>query len=393
MQRQTNDVFILGAGFSHAISGHMPITDQVGNLILRIGQFVGLRRVRIPFQNGNFEKWLSTLAEDQPYLSYAENLKNRALFVELRGAIRTVISDAQRRTLEQPAPDWFYALLSALHVRRADVLTLNYDCLIEFGVDDHILWDPQMRQRILPGDVLDDLPQGRQPTRIDGSVAETFRLLKLHGSLSWFMTADDDTGATLRRWEERGGFGTPPLTDESARRRVLPDTEAFIVPPAATKSVYYRNPVTRELWQRAASALREADRVILIGYSLPVADLTLSGMVAQGIVSREVPCVVVNPHPQGEEVEQRLSDLGVDQKRIAHHPGRNCVADFVSAYTYELARDVVTKLRSKNGMDGSSEGSLLVSWGEPEGLGRTVMAVDGMTTTRGSDELLLDIAQ
>lgn len=370
----------------------MPVTDQVGNLALRHGPFVGLRRPQMPFQGGSFEKWLSILAEDQPYLSAAENLRNRALFAELRGAVRTVIGEAELKALKTPAPDWFYSLLSSLHARKATVLTLNYDCLVEFGIADHVIWDPEMQQQVVPADILDDLPQGRQPARYDGSVADTFRLLKLHGSLWWFMAADDETGATLRRWEASGGFGDPPNIDEGARRRVLPDTEAFIVPPAATKSVYYRNPVTRELWQRAAGALRDADRLILIGYSLPVVDLTLTGMVAQGITNRDVTCIVVNPRPHADDVARRLCDLGGKSERTAQFQTRECVADFAHSYAYELARDLVTKLRSKRGIDGSTEGSLLVSWGEPEGMGPTILTVSDMSDPTDSDELILEVA-
>jgi len=48
-------------------------------------------------------------------------------------------------------------------------------------------------------------------------------------SLWWLMVPSDVTGSTLRRWEEPGGFGSPPRVDERSRRRALPDTEAFIV--------------------------------------------------------------------------------------------------------------------------------------------------------------------
>ena len=172
----------------------------------------------------------------------------------------------------------------------------------------------------------------------------------------------------------------------------MPDTEAFVVPPAATKSAYYRNPVTRELWQRAAQSLREADRLILIGYSLPVADLTLSGMISDGIANREVECIVVNPYAEG--VKARLIELGVPSERIGQFHNLHCVADFVEVYARELSESLVTRLKKSTGVEGGTEGSLLVSWGDTETLNpRTVLVVVGMSVAQDTKALTLTVAQ
>jgi hypothetical protein len=43
----------------------------------------------------------------------------------------------------QPPPAWLYELVSVLHRRRATVITLNYDVLIEAAVQTHEIWDPE----------------------------------------------------------------------------------------------------------------------------------------------------------------------------------------------------------------------------------------------------------
>ena len=385
------DVVVLGAGFSHALSDLMPLTDELGELALQSGLvFEGDRNPRTSFANGTFERWLSGLAEDQPYLSTADNLTNRALFSRFSGAIRTVLSNREQSVLQNPAPDWFYELLSALHVRETRVITLNYDALVEFGVQSHFLWDYQMGQRVLSGDVLDDLPPLRQPLRLNGSVATSFRLLKLHGSLSWFMASGDETGSTLRRWEMPGVFGSAPLVDEDARRRALPGTEPFIVPPAASKSPYYKNLVTRELWLRASQALGDADRVILIGYSLPNADLTFSGMLSSAVIDREVSFEVVNPHPYADGVRDRLAEIGVPRGRVRLYDSPDCISDFVRIYTDELSAGLMQSISAASGIDGSTEGTLLVSWGNPETLDRDlVLAVTGIGEQDG--DVILEV--
>ena len=70
------------------------------------------------------------------------------------------------------------------------------------------------------------------------------------------------TGATLSRAGQVGRFGHPEVEDVAARRRELPGPEPFIVPPLATKSEYYRNPITREIWRAATEALAGADHII-----------------------------------------------------------------------------------------------------------------------------------
>jgi hypothetical protein len=62
------------------------------------------------------------------------------------------------------------------------------------------------------------------------------------------------------------------------RQRELPGRERFIIPPLSTKGSYYRNPLTRELWQQAHRTLSRATRISLVGYSMPPADLVMANM-------------------------------------------------------------------------------------------------------------------
>jgi len=81
-----------------------------------------------------------------------------------------------------------------------------------------------------------------------------FRLLKLHGSLNWYWNPGDESGASVARRDLPGVYGTPLHYTDDDRRRQLPGRGPLIVPPSATKSLYYRNPITREMWQQAALA-------------------------------------------------------------------------------------------------------------------------------------------
>lgn len=341
-----SDVVILGAGFSHAADERFPLmTKLAGPVVERLrGQNQNskivedlLSQVAIE-EDGNvhlgqdLETWLSRLAEDQPHLSHAENLERQSLFVRARQSIWEVLTSVQHKVFSEKSPDWVFDLVSVLHTRRTTVITLNYDNVIEHTVGWSDLWDHGPQQGAsAPGRPVreDDLLLGIPPLYqipeapinsqpVFGAVfasgdspVYTLQLLKLHGSLSWFSVPTDPTGITLQAWNPLA-YGD--LLDVDKRRRDLPGREPFLVPPASLKSSYFQSPVVREIWRRAYESLSGASRVILIGYSLPHADVTFAGMLADAIGNRSVEIIVVNPCPQ--PVIDELVMIGVDSKQI-----------------------------------------------------------------------------
>ena len=255
--KRGSEALILGAGFSKAVHEYFPITDLLGqDAVEYAGLSLDARVPRRPFGPGfPFEAWLSLLAEPQPHLSEAENKQNGALFTIMKEAIVSLLSTSQASAFAAGAPKWFYELLSVMHFRGTCAVTLNYDTLVEAGVLSHNLFGTE--GRVLPRDILNDLPPlPNTGARFAGPFVETFRLLKLHGSLDWWGVPEDWTGATLCRAECAGAFGAPNQMTDIERRRILPGREPFIVPPSATKSTYYQNPVVKELWRTAFEGLR-----------------------------------------------------------------------------------------------------------------------------------------
>ncbi|WP_298443209.1 hypothetical protein [Ferrimicrobium sp.] len=277
----------------------------------------------------NFEQWLSRLAEGQPYLSADQNLERSASFVKISRQIAEIISERERKALNQPIPDWFADLLVAWHVRQATVISFNYDNLIECGVNSQHLnmFGPYP---ISVHDVLRRLPplppsQRERESRISniqggGAVSlsgdswiqdepceETFRLIKLHGSISWYWVPDDMTGSTLQRWAEVGSFEHPLGDQRTSIRRQLPGREPFIAPPSSTKSRYLANPVIRQLWIDAHEALANAERVYFLGYSIPLQDQAAMALFRETLGDREVEICIADI--RAGNVESRLTEL------------------------------------------------------------------------------------
>lgn len=350
--------FVLGAGFSRAASTAMPLTDELG---IECARRVPYPQVPTSFADGRFETWLSELAENQPYLNEQSNLDNQALFTRFSEAIAMVL---QQRTFEALAggwPAWMPTFIKAAHHARATIATFNYDTLIECAAATGLLYEVGMYDAVSWTELTGDVPSWPPGSMmLAAEPADTLRLLKLHGSLNWYWSPGDSTGATVARRALPGTYGSPHHYTEDDRQRRLPGRVPLIVPPAATKSSYYQNPITREMWQQAAVRLSRADRIVIMGYSLPLTDLTFSSMFRRAVVEGDMDVVVVDPG--AAVVADRIASLGIDRSRISTIDGGSAINDFVVAWAHELSAEALNGL----GSFGNDSAPMAVVWGRSQ---------------------------
>ena len=303
-----NDVFILGAGFSKTVNELFPLAAELlGPIEDALGQDLtdGVRR-----KGGEgFEQWLSRLAEAQPYLSPDRNLERSAAFLRVSQEIGEILTKRENQALGCQIPGWLAKLVFAWHIRNATVISFNYDNVVERAVSSLALptsGSGFSGQVASTHDILNRLPPlppqqmheetqvatihcGVQPSHLGNyteqlvPAEDTFRLLKLHGSISWYWVSDDTTGVTLQRWHDMGKFGERMGDQRAEIARQFPGRVPFIAPPSSTKSKYLGNPVIRKLWQDAYGALQNAEHVYFLGYSVPQQDLAAMGLIVEGI--------------------------------------------------------------------------------------------------------------
>ena len=187
------------------------------------------------------------------------------------------------------------------------------------------------------------------PLNVEERRMNTFKLRKLHGSLSWHWLPDSGGNPTLRRWRPPGTFDELWDTETKRRRQELPAYEVLIGPPASLKGQRLMEPVMRELWRRAAEAVATADRIVLIGYSIPPADHSIMGLFSDGIQGGDVKIEIVNLAPS--IVEQRLMRLGASPDEIDCIYGDHCIDDWTTREVDRLSRQTVTKLRNRTDLD------------------------------------------
>lgn len=362
------DVVILGAGFSIAVNKLFPNTDELGTRAVaeicranRLG--IDVNGLPATFSNGQFETWLAQMSDDQPYLSTSENLRNRAIFLELTQTIRDIIVEVEEESSRQ-FPSWLCDFLSVCHARQSHLITLNYDTLIERCILKLYLAPPNEERVVTAGDILDGIPPDTR-TNISGAGLRSLRLLKLHGSTSWYWVPTDQTGSTIQRIDTQAHKSQSDTEIQAERRRILPGREPFIIPPISGKGSLYNNPVIRELWTSAHDALRGARRVFLIGYSLPSADSGMGGLLNHALSNNpHAPILeVVNFEKAVPPILDRLSKIGIKAK--PSFTADNCVEKFAKSYVDETSRHVLTHLQEY--LSNNTKGQLDVHWGSPRG--------------------------
>lgn len=251
----------------------------------------------------NFEQWLSFLIESPPWLSPAELAQNRATFLHIADAIATILTSRQESTItghNGNCPDWLLKLVDLWDRQTSTVITFNYDQLVELAWLTSGSSSPSRTSScdLYPAPLTPlGARTGNAPPVSAGP--RSFELLKLHGSIGWWYSGPDGPpGDIVYDQGLKGGGWIPEGLDaiQQTPTTLAADRVPMIVPPAAVKSPYYNNSILRALWKSAADALRNADEVILMGFSLPPTDMLVSSMLCTN-VSLHCTITPVNPYP------------------------------------------------------------------------------------------------
>ena len=299
-----SDVFILGAGFSKAISPGMPVLAELGSAVrgLLAGSPSAPQMANAPFPD-DLELMLTYLSQNHPWQSEAEAARNRALFLDCQDAIGTVIRERERGVFEGQLPEWATGLMQWWSDHESALITLNYDTCVEqlatvLGIeyaDDALYGAPIARAAV------------RSMAVLGGELTAPFLLLKLHGSVHWFYSGGSGfAGEQIYNRHLRSDDGVDDL--------LTCDKVPLIIPPVADKNSFYANHTLRAIWSQAAAALRNADRVFALGYSLPTTDLTVRYLLTANAPRSAIPMYVVNM-----AVGTEAMDDGQVQENLRRH--------------------------------------------------------------------------
>jgi hypothetical protein len=327
MQR-ARDLFILGAGFSKAISHEMPLLGELKGLVN--ARHSGL----LPDDADDIEKHLAYLAWEHPWLRPSQVFENRAALHRILDSLGEVISDRELSTVQCAKPAWLTRLVSWWHEQRSGVITLNYDTLVERAAVE-VMADGQPIRcwNLYPPTITAGLARGATLTG-SGSEDRSFRLLKLHGSVNWRCSLQQGSLCGQVYFAFPGATWQDPVSlDEGRDASTIADKELLIVPPLTEKGGYFGHETVRALWVEAGRELRRAERVYCLGYSLPESDTTMQFFLRDHAADRPAEFVVVNLDPEAPARYQRL--LGGSYRVTGRFAGEDAIERFVAHLTRE----------------------------------------------------------
>jgi hypothetical protein len=174
------------------------------------------------------------------------------------------------------SPTNLYARLVS-HLEAGDtILTLNYDTLLDSALVG-AGWDPVKGYGLIGGS--DKIRWTRPRPEPSATLAEV-KLLKLHGSLNWYVRGSFANLAEI--FEKKPSkimiSGTPRVNEFARFVRQ-------IAPPIYGKFFGHRH--WRTLWATAHEALLDAEVLVVVGCSLVDTDFHLSGMLGHAIKMRK----------------------------------------------------------------------------------------------------------
>jgi hypothetical protein len=187
--------------------------------------------------------------------------------------------------------------------QEVSILTFNYDIALDFALH---------AKRMGPNYCLD----------AHAASNEAINLLKLHGSLNWSTSIDNNQiipwdlrdyfahysfGRGVTKWAKLG-IGTHLKTFNELNNFTEIDGEPVIVPPTWNKSNYHND--LSEIWSQSAKELEKAENLFIIGFSLPETDVFFRHLYALGTAG-QTPLKkfwVFDPDNSGK-VEKRYQQL------------------------------------------------------------------------------------
>jgi len=320
-------VYFLGAGASKASDFQLPTMSEFfteedfkQDKYPALHKFIGRVFPKVSFKELNLEEVITRLElgidrfgafgeHPEPYLyearrEFTSYVRERLQYKPING---------------RPTCEKHTVLLGQLN-EKDSIITLNYDLIVDYGLyaispkhDGGELKEGSLLNRMYtilkPGLIL-----GGAPPSLRHSYAGLGHYLKLHGSIDWLYCPYPSC------WQHQRFF--PNRIDWKEEAHNSPGDpcifcgsplESVIIPPTMNKT-FIEYPQLGLLWTLAWKEIRVADRLVLIGMSLPESDYYLKWLISSAVVTREKKpsVVVVN---KDKEVCEKIGKLTGESPR------------------------------------------------------------------------------
>lgn len=343
-----NTVYVVGAGFSAGLG--YPLTTNLlvevwpklkPDLQERLGKVIQFHHPNFnPKKNTSFpyiETLLTEIAVNLDMFGASRRTEGAFARKELRKVQAELLTEIAHwfHSLYEEAQSepWLEKVTTLIRREKATVISFNWDLILDHGLFD----DP-----IGPG------MYGLGASQKSGP-----QLLKPHGSLNWYLGSQAQPIKETKKVRIHPGKGKnsevwaflPPRDVKTGNERMY---TPFIVAPTFLKD--FSHPISRELWRQCADALSVASRVVILGYSLPEADLQAKFIFRCGFHNQMVGTIrdkKTRNNATGAAHVTLISPDGAAAKRIEGVIGPDASFDWKPMKVEEWAGTLPTKPTSR----------------------------------------------
>jgi NAD-dependent SIR2 family protein deacetylase len=344
-------LFILGAGFSKAFSCYMPILHDFGQYIIdKINELPGDSEDRMIYRklSPDFEQLLTYLFQAMPWKSPEKVLLDRSVFSTISRFIADYVTERQRLAFANSTPPWGDRFVRYIAAKELTVATLNYDTILEelylnWQIPDKTVLGPEYAVQqitildLYPLPVINLLERKLHPyISSEGVATFKFKLLKLHGSINWYYAGDENTPSQQVYAEDYATVSRHRNTLEKLKMDLVP----LIIPPITEKTPFYGTNLVKTAWISLQQAIKEADEIYCVGYSLPKTDLTMKLFLSTAVNTYNRKKVYIVNNSTGKALDDLLENysevFGERNLRKKYLGWDNCVEkmvnDLISGY-------------------------------------------------------------
>jgi hypothetical protein len=146
-----------------------------------------------------------------------------------------------------------------------------------------------------------------------GQKIHKLKLVKLHGSLDWRLNKEKlETWKPLEQLHKAGeSFEQFRIADlktvinEWGQIRIIPPTWQY----SESKGRHQTDVLFKSLRKDALQHLREAERIVIVGYSMPKTDLHIKALMAHALDTPDRPAIEVWDIEEYEKMKERLENM------------------------------------------------------------------------------------
>lgn len=252
-----------------------------------------------------------TRSNENKTSSTADRLKQilRRVYSDIKYDVSNNLSTALRQLLKKEQGDnWPHQLT---------VVTTNYDLLAELG-----FWSIDFPMR-LPFDWAEN-PKPTQFASLYSREGSAPLLCKVHGSLNFFegtgdvpLVIESAISRVTSSWEDRGDYHLPLMSVANYETTYKLPGVPLLVPPTLYKQQAART--FDATWDAASAAIKNADRITVIGYSFPPSDTYMKYFFGSALVDNTDLVGIDIVDPIADDLVDRLknqSDFGDHFKEL-----------------------------------------------------------------------------